>query len=176
MNPRLLVRLAFLASLACASSFGWALPSDRSQPIRISSDTAELDEKQGVSVYRGRVRITQGSMLIRGDKVTVEADDDGIRKMIAVGQPARYEHKPKADQPLVKAQGQVIQFFSDKNQVVILKGAKLEQDDNLFQGDRINYDIKKQLVKAHSKGGTQTGSTGQRVEIVIQPRKEQPEE
>lgn len=172
MNPTSLAKLFLLISLAAGSAAGWALPSDRNQPIRISSDTAELDEKQGVSVYRGRVRITQGSMLIRGDKVTVEADDDGIRKMIAVGQPARYEHKPSANQPLVKAQGQVIQFLSDKNQVVILKGAKLEQDDNIFQGDRINYDIKKQLVKAHSKGGTQTGSTSQRVEIVIQPRKQ----
>ncbi len=149
-----------------------ALPGDSTSAIRIESDTAEMDEKQGVSVYRGRVRITQGSVRIRADKVTVESNDDGVSKIVATGRPAHYQHQPKAEEPVVHAYGEIIQYFADEQKVVILKDARLEQDDNTFIGDRINYDIQKQLVKAHSNGNTTSGSTSrQRVEIVIQPSK-----
>ena len=48
--------------LALGSAGAWALPSDREQPIRVQADTAELDDKQGVAVYRGDVVITQGTL------------------------------------------------------------------------------------------------------------------
>ncbi len=149
-----------------------ALPGDSAAAIRIESDTAEMDEKQGVSVYRGRVRISQGTVRIRADKVTVESTRDGVSKIVATGRPAHYQHQPKAEESIVHAYGEVIQYFADDQKVVILKNARLEQDDNTFIGDRINYDIQKQLVKAHSDGSTTSGSTSrQRVEIVIQPSK-----
>ncbi len=167
------VKIAALLALTWLPGTSTALPGDEDQPIRIQSDTAELDEKQGVSIYRGRVTITQGSVKIRADKVTVESDNEGVKKIIAVGQPAHYEHKPKPDEPMVKARGEIIQYMATEDKVVILKNARLEQDHNVFQGDRINYDISKQLVKAHSKGTTKTGNTGKRVEIVIQPKKKE---
>ena len=149
-----------------------ALPGDSAEAIRIESDTAEMDEKQGVSVYRGRVRITQGSVRIRADKVTVESTDEGVSKIVATGRPAHYQHKPKPDESIVHAYGEVIQYFAEDQKIVILKNARLEQEDNTFIGDRINYDIQKQQVKAHSDGKTTSGSTStQRVEIVIQPTK-----
>ncbi|HBB78519.1 MAG TPA: lipopolysaccharide transport periplasmic protein LptA, partial [Pseudomonas sp.] len=58
-------------------STAWALPEDRNQPIRIQADTAELDDNQGVAVYRGDVVITQGTMIITGDTVTITQDANG---------------------------------------------------------------------------------------------------
>ncbi len=166
-------RTLLIATLLAATPLPvLALPGDQGQAIRIESDSAEMDEKQGVSIYRGRVRITQGTVRIRADKVTVESTKDGVSKIIATGQPAHYEHKPKANDPVVHAYGDVIQYFATDQKIVILKNARLEQDENTFLGDRINYDIEKQLVKAHSNGNTTAGSTKrQRVEIVIQPAK-----
>ena len=70
-NP---IPLFFSLALACASSVAMALPSDREQPIRVQADSAELDERQGVAVYRGSVVITQGTLKITGDTVTITQD------------------------------------------------------------------------------------------------------
>ena len=60
---RLVNTLPLLLSLAAAigSSAAWALPTDREQPIRVQADSAELDDKQGVAVYRGDV-VAQGPL------------------------------------------------------------------------------------------------------------------
>ncbi|MDL2424869.1 lipopolysaccharide transport periplasmic protein LptA, partial [Pseudomonas sp. BAgro211] len=70
---RLVNTLPLLFSLAAAigSSAAWALPTDREQPIRVQADSAELDDKQGVAVYRGDVVVTQGSMKLTGNTVTL---------------------------------------------------------------------------------------------------------
>ena len=72
VNP---LPLLISLGLAAASSTSWALPSDRDQPIRVQADSAELDDKQGVAVYRGSVVITQGSLKITGDTVTLTVGD-----------------------------------------------------------------------------------------------------
>lgn len=65
--------LPILLSLGAAlgSASAWALPDDRNQPIRIQADDAQLDDKNGVATYKGDVIITQGSMKVTGNTVTI---------------------------------------------------------------------------------------------------------
>ena len=75
-----------------------ALPTDRDQPVRIQADSAELDEGKGVAVYRGNVIITQGSLKITGDAVTISQNrQKEVDVFTATGKPAQYEQKPAAD-------------------------------------------------------------------------------
>lgn len=88
---RLVNTLPLLLSLSAAlgSVSAWALPSDREQPIRIQADSAELDDKQGVAVYRGDVVITQGTMKVTGDTVTITQNAQGdVEVFTSVGKPA----------------------------------------------------------------------------------------
>ena len=70
---RLLKTLPILLGLGAAlgSVSAWALPNDQQQPIRIQADDAQLDDKHGVATYTGDVIITQGSMKVTGNKVTI---------------------------------------------------------------------------------------------------------
>ena len=98
--------LPLILSLGAAlgSAAAWALPSDRDQPIRIQADSAELDDKQGVAVYRGDVIITQGTLKITGDTVTITQTASGdIDVFTSVGNLAYYEQKPAVDKEVVKA-------------------------------------------------------------------------
>ena len=79
-------------SSALFSAGAAALPTDREQPIRVQADSAELDDKQGVAVYRGGVVITQGTLKITGDTVTITQNAQGdIEIFTSVGKPAYYE-------------------------------------------------------------------------------------
>lgn len=173
-TPLILGLLALLATTGA-----WALPEDRNQPIRIQADTAELDERRGVAVYRGDVVITQGTLQIKGNTVTITQDQNGeVEVFTAVGNPAYYEQRPAVDKPLVKAYGKTIQYFATNERIVLIDQAKVVQEGNTFEGEKIVYDTRRQVVTAGRASNDQVTTPQPRIDMVIQPRKqvEQPAE
>ena len=166
--------LPLLLSLGVAlgSAAAWALPTDREQPIRVQADSAELDDKQGVAVYRGNVVITQGTLKITGDTVTITQDANGdIEVFTSVGKPAYYEQKPAVDKQIVKAYGLTIQYFAVNERIVLIDEAKVVQEGNTFEGEKIVYDTQRQIVNAGRATGSNVTSPRPRVDMTIQPRK-----
>ncbi|UUY10394.1 lipopolysaccharide transport periplasmic protein LptA [Pseudomonas sp. J452] len=164
---------------ALGSASAWALPSDREQPIRVQADSAELDDKQGVAVYRGGVVITQGTLKITGDTVTITQDANGeVEVFTSVGKPAYYEQKPSAEKEIVKAYGLTIQYFASNERIVLIDQAKVIQEGNTFEGEKIVYDTQRQIVNAGRANGTALSTPRPRIDMVIQPRKKtgQPEQ
>ncbi|PZW49623.1 lipopolysaccharide transport periplasmic protein LptA [Pseudomonas sp. URMO17WK12:I2] len=162
--------LSLSATLGSVSA--WALPSDRDQPIRVQADSAELDDKQGVAVYRGDVVITQGTMKITGDTVTITQNAQGeVDVFTSVGKPAYYEQKPAVDKQIVKAYGLTIQYFAANERIVLIDQAKVVQEGNTFEGEKIVYDTRRQIVNAGRATGTNVSSPRPRIDMVIQPQK-----
>lgn len=163
--------LLFLGStLACGSAM--ALPTDREQPIRVQADSAELDDKQGVAVYRGSVVITQGSLKITGDQVTITQSANGdVDVFTAVGGPAYYEQQPSADKALVKAYGKTIQYYAANERIVLIDQAKVVQEGNTFTGEKIVYDTQRQIVNAGRANNASVSKPQPRIDMVIQPKK-----
>ncbi len=148
-----------------------ALTEDRRQPIRVQADSAELDDKQGVAVYRGNVIIIQGTMKITGDTVTITQDDNGdIKVFTSVGKPAYYEQVPSPNKSVVKAYGLTIQYFAENNRIVLIDDAKVVQDGNTFQGEKIVYDTQRQIVNAGRAKDTKITTPRPRIDMVIQPK------
>ncbi|MDM8348259.1 lipopolysaccharide transport periplasmic protein LptA [Pseudomonas sp. sp1636] len=163
----------FLLSLnvALASTGAWALPTDREQPIRVQADSAELDDRQGVAVYRGDVIITQGTLKITGDTVTITQNTQGdIEVFTSVGKPAYYEQKPSADKQIVKAYGLTIQYFAANERIILVDQAKVIQEGNTFEGEKIVYDTQRQIVNAGRATGTNVTTPRPRIDMVIQPK------
>lgn len=166
---KLLPLLLGLAS-AMSSLSSWALPEDRNQPIRVQADSAELDDRQRVAVYYGNVIITQGSLKITGDKVTITQTPNGeIDVVTAIGKPAYYEQQPSADKDLVKAYGLTIQYFAANERVVLIDQAKVVQEGNTFEGEKIVYDTRRQIVNA-GRANSDVTTPRPRIDMIIQPR------
>jgi lipopolysaccharide export system protein LptA len=164
---------------ALGSASAWALPSDREQPIRVQADSAELDDKQGVAVYRGGVVITQGTLKITGDTVTITQDANGeIEVFTSVGKPAYYEQKPSVDKDIVKAYGLTIQYYATNERIVLIDQAKVIQQGNTFEGEKIVYDTQRQIVNAGRATGSDLSVPRPRIDMILQPRKKngQPEQ
>ena len=171
---RLVKTLPFLLGLGAAlgSVNALALPTDRDQQIHIQSDDAQLDDKQGVAVYTGSVVITQGSMKITGNKVTVTRAANGdVDVFTAVGNLAYYEQKPAVDKPIVQAYGVTIQYFASQDRIVLIDKAKVINDGNTSEGEKIVYDTVRQVVNAGRATGTKITAPRPRIDMVIQPRK-----
>ncbi len=148
-----------------------ALPSDRQQPISISSDTADVNAKEGVSIYRGNVVVTQGTTRITGDIVRVYTRDREVSQVVAEGEGrgrrAYYEEEQPDDKGKLQAWGETIRYDINGDQIELIKNAKLTQKGDVFTGEKIDYSPAKQTVNA--RGAPEQGESG-RVQMVLQPR------
>jgi len=167
MKPFKLFLFSVCASLFASanSSPSYALASDREQPIYIESDSAERDDKKGITTYQGKVKMDQGSMRIVADKITIHSVDNRVHMIVATGKPARYQQKPSPDKELVVAEGGTIRYEIDPERLELVKNASIMQEGTTMSGDRIDYNITESLVKAAGDAH----SSNQRIKMVIPP-------
>ena len=99
MNSR--KRPSIFGLALCIASFSVdlvALDSDRDQPIQIEADIAVRDESAGETRYEGNVILTQGSLRITADRISIKHDSAAADKIVAIGQPATLVQQPASDQ------------------------------------------------------------------------------
>ena len=178
---RLVKTLPILLGLGAAlgSVSAWALPTDQQQPIRIQADDAQLDDKNGVATYTGDVIITQGSMKVTGNKVTMTRAPNGdIDVVTSVGNLAYFEQLQTAgDTKPVQGWGVTIQYHATQDRVVLIDRAKVvDKDGNVTQGEKIVYDTNKKLASAGRATGTNVTESRPRIDMVIQPKKKTDEQ
>lgn len=160
------LRGLLLALLLGLPSLSQALPGDRDQPINISADKASINERTGITVYSGNVEIRQGSMLIKGARVELHRNTDGVERIISTGSPAEFHQQPKADAPLTRAYGKRMDYRIKRQEVTITDSARVTQGEDSFSGERIVYNMDKAIVNAFGSND----QNGERVRMVIQPR------
>lgn len=166
MRLKLLRGAAICGLTALLSTTAQALPEDASQPIHISADSASINDNTGVTVYTGQVEIVQGSMKLRGDRVELYRSAEGeVSRIVSTGSPAQFEQQPKAGQPVTQAYGNRMEYQIPSQEITISEQARIEQGQDTFSGERIVYNMSKAIVDAFSGE-----SSGQRVQMVIQPK------
>jgi lipopolysaccharide export system protein LptA len=142
-----------------------ALESDDEQPIYLEADSADLDEKQAVSVYRGNVFVQQGSLQIRADEVTIHhREDRRPEKIIALGSPATYRQELEGEEQEVRAEALRMEYVTEKDEITLVDRAVVFQGEDTFRSDRIVFDRGNARVKA---GSNVQGK--ERVRILINP-------
>jgi lipopolysaccharide export system protein LptA len=150
------------AVLLAVARVAVALPEDAQQPINIHADSAELDQNKNIAIYHGSVKMEQGTMLVTGDKMTIELEDQQVVRIIAEGDRAHYEQQIKPDESKVLADAKKITYFTQEQRVELVTNAHLTQDNNEFTGELIKYNTNEGKVDASSNG---QGS----VQMILQP-------
>jgi lipopolysaccharide export system protein LptA len=161
-------RLITCLLISCVSIFpgaAAALSSDREQPMYIEADRADIDDKRGISIYRGNVKINQGTLQLTADELTVHTRDGDITQAIAVGRPATYRQRPDNKTDDVEAESLRMEYDAIGQKIILLQNAQVHQAGDTFRSERIHYDIAQDKVSAGD------GAPGDRVRITIQPKK-----
>jgi lipopolysaccharide export system protein LptA len=181
LRHRLLGAASALAACLLLTGPAQALKSDRDQPVSIDADNMEIDMETGVRTYTGNVVVTQGTLVIRGDKIVVRYNDGAVKDATSYGKPATFKQRPDGKDEDVK--GRAPKMYLDKvaNILFMYQDAVLLQGKDTIRGKEIQYNIdtNKMTVKSGrqkasasaSEGGAEveTGESG-RARIVIQPK------
>ena len=150
-------------SLWCLSAL--ALPDDRTQTITIESNSAERDQKTGLTQYQGNVVINQGSLVIEADQVTVYYKDNKVSRIVCLGLPASYQQQAAEDGGLIIAKAETIVYLLAEDEINLKSNAVLSRNGTLIKGDSVNYDLENETWKAK---GNQRGEQ-KRIQLVIPP-------
>lgn len=180
-----MLRFPALPSLCLSALCVAALPAaaekaDRTKPMVIEADKpGTVDLQRQVVVFNGNVSISQGTMVIRAERVEIRESPDGYRTATAIGLPARpasYRQKRDAADESVEAVADRIEFdartdilrFNGNAAVRRMRGATMT--DEITGGD-ITWDNSAELFSV--KGGAATpANPGGRVRAILSPRQE----
>lgn len=146
MKTKLLIAAVFFSSLALA-----ATKPDHTLPIAINADNTEASIRDNIAVYVNNVEVTQGSLLIKADKLEINASaGKGNEVFIFTGRPATYSQLLEGDRP-VTAQANEIRYDLASRTLTLTADAELTQSGSLVRGDVIRYNIELQQLTAGSE-------------------------
>lgn len=157
--------LSLLAVCFMPIEMALARSDDREKPIHITADTAELNDKTGISIYRGDVRMVQGTTILTGAVVTIHSTDSTVEKIISIGDLATYQETTD-DGDDVYAEAEEMIYDRLLGTIDLYRRAKVTQEENLFRSEHILYKIEEELIEA---GNSLPDKQKERVNMTIMP-------
>ncbi len=166
---RMLVAGVFVCGLAHAEK------ADREKPINLEADRVSVDDAKQISTFEGRVVLTQGTLIIRGDRMEVRQDNQGFKTGITWGNLAYFRQKRDGYDEYIEGWAERIEYDGRADKVQMFNRASMKKGADEVRGNYISYDANTEFFQV-TGSGTPTASGGNgRVRAVIQPKsKEKP--
>lgn len=170
-----------VAVLGCMPA-AHAEKADRSKPMVVEADKdGVMDLQRQVLVYSGNVVISQGSMILRAERVEMRTLPDGYRTASALGsaaKPAQWRQRRDGVDESVEGSAERIEFdgradtlrFVGNGAVRRLRGGTVADE---ITGANILWDNTSEVFKVEGGATSTTNPTG-RVRAVLSPKAELP--
>jgi lipopolysaccharide export system protein LptA len=165
------------AALALAAMWMLAAPAlaeraDRDKPLNIESDSMVADEAKKTATFNGKVVLTQGSLVIRAERIVVRQDSEGFQHGVATGNPATFRHKQDGTAGYIDGQAMRIEYDSKADRVEFFNDARLRRDSgDDIRGDFISYDARSERFTVKSGDEVSGSNRDSRVRATIMPKK-----
>jgi len=132
----------------------------------------QVDDVRRTSVFEGNVLMTQGTLSIRADKITVRQDKDGHQYGSASGNPAVFRQKRDGAEGHIQGQAQRIEYDGKLDRLELFNNARLLREPaDEVHGNYISYDSRTEyFTVTGGPGRDASAAPAGRVRAVIQPR------
>jgi lipopolysaccharide export system protein LptA len=169
---RALAAIVLAAALAAVPAH--AERGDREKPVNIEADRMLADDGKQTVVFEGGVVLTQGTFVLRADKITVRQDKQGFQSGVAVGSPARFRQKRDGADEWIEGEALRIEYDGKGERVELFDRARVVRDKDEVRGNYISYDTRSEVyrVQGAKELPAPVGRDG-RVRAVIQPKKKE---
>ncbi len=158
----LMLGIALLAAPAHAEK------ADRDKPVNLEADTVTLDDIRKVGVYQGNVILSQGTLMLRADRVQVTQNADGLERVSATGRPVAFRQKLDDREEFIEGFADRIEYNGVTSQLELIGQARLRRGSDELRGAQISYNANTEFYKVVGEPGAQTPSG--RVRAVIRPK------
>jgi lipopolysaccharide export system protein LptA len=170
-------RLLVLLSCILVAPIAYGERADRDKPVNLEADQVTVDDNKQVATFIGNVVLTQGTLVIRGDRMVVQQDAEGFKYGVAYGNLASFRQKREGYDEYIDGFAERIEYDGKAEKVQMFNRAYLKKTNDDVRGNYISYEIATEFFKVVG-GGKQAATPGNpegRVRAVIQPKpKEKP--
>ena len=149
--------------------------ADRDKDIEIESDMMTVDDAKSISIYKGDVVMTQGTLIIKASELTVREDSQGFQHSTAIGKPTTFKQKRDGIDEYIEGRAERIEYDGHMDKVHLYSKASVKRGNDTVFGDYIMYDTNAEFAQALS--GTTKDKNGNEVKkgrtrVIIEPKKE----
>ena len=165
--------IVLLAVLLAASPPARAERADRDKPLNVEADRMLADDGKQTVVFEGRVVLTQGTFVLRADKLTVRQDKEGFQSGVAVGNPATFRQKRDGVDQWIDGEALRIEYDGKGERVELFDKARVSRDKDEVRGNYISYDTRSEVYRVQGSKELPAAPAGRdaRVRATIQPKK-----
>jgi lipopolysaccharide export system protein LptA len=149
--------------------------ADKDKPIELEADTVLVDDAKKTSTYAGNVILTQGTLIIKADKLIVREDKDGFQHSTSTGNPTTFKQKREGLNEYMQGGARRIEYDGRMDKVQLYTEAWVKRNEDIVHGDYISYDANAEYAEVIGSTKSANGtSSGGRVKAIIQPKNKQP--
>ena len=178
-------RPSVVLAAACSALCLWAAPAaaekaDRTKPMVIEADRpGTVDMQRQLIVFNGNVVITQGTMVLRADRIELRELPDGHRAASAIGapgKPATWRQRRDGVDEIVEGAAERIEFDGRADTLRLLGASRLRRLRDGAVADEVSgaaivWDNASEVFRVEGGAATPANPSG-RVRIVLSPRAE----
>ena len=146
--------------------------ADRDQPVNLEADRVDLDDAKKEAVFVGNVTLTQGTLVIKADKIIVKQDAEGFQYGIAYGNPAHFRQKREGTDEYIDGFAERLEYDGKADKMQMFTNARIQRGGDEVRGDYISYNAVTeffQVIGGGKSAATATNPQG-RVRAIIQPK------
>ena len=171
--------LLLIGVLALAGGLARAEKADRDKPMSVEADVMRYDEQKQTSLFSGRVILTKGSILIRGERIDVRKDAQGHQfGLISAehGKLAYFRQKREGLDEFIEGEGESIEYDGAADTVKFLNNAQLRRYrgatlSDEFTGNVIFYNNSSEVFSIDGASvKNAAGTAGGRVRAMLTPK------
>jgi len=176
MNAMQTLKTGFYVVLCAAllASPVRAEKADRDKPVNLEADSVTLDDIRKISVYEGNVVLSQGTMMLRANRVQVTQNANGLDKVVATGRPVAFRQKVDGRDEFIEGFAERIEYDSVNSQLELIGEAQLRRGSDELRGAQISYNANTEFYKVVGQSDAKTPAGRVRAVIRPKPRTDQP--
>ena len=145
--------------------------ADKDKPINLEADKVSIDDAKKVSVFEGNVVLTQGTMVIRADRMVMTEDPQGFMHGTAYGEPTHFRQKREGADEYVEGEAERIEYNGKTEVVQLFDRAQLKRGADEVRSNYISYNQRTEVFKALGSYAESSGTPAPgRVRAIIQPK------
>lgn len=145
--------------------------ADRDKPINLEADSVKVDDAKQISTYSGNVILTQGTLIIRADKLIVREDSAGFQHSTSTGNPTTFKQKREGKNEYMEGSAQRIEYDGRMDKVQLYTKAWVKRGEDIVHGEYISYDANAEYAEVIGGAKSADGATTSgRVRAIIQPK------
>jgi len=166
-----LVLFVACCAFALTAAIGHAEKADRGKPINLEADRVTVDDIKQLSTFEGNVVLTQGTLVIRGDRMEVRQDNDGFKYGTTWGNLSYFRQKREGFDEYIEGWAERIEYDGRADKVQMFNRSLMKRGQDEVRGNYISYDANTEFFQVIGARKTAApGSPNGRVRAIMQPK------